>query len=77
MNKRGAGVVFCLIAALLFSARYITAAIFMNNPSSWSDVLFASGLCYQGSALLTLSVISLLAGVVYLVWAEIEEWKRR
>ena len=73
MNKRGAGVVFCLIAALLFSARYITAAIFMNNVSE----LFASGLRYQGNALLVLSVISLLAGVAYLVWAEIEEWKRR
>lgn len=44
MNRRGAGVVFCLIAAVLFSARYIAAAIFMSGAQSWDSVLFANGL---------------------------------
>lgn len=44
MNRRGAGVVFCLIAAVLFSARYIAAAIFMSGAQSWDGMLFAYGL---------------------------------
>lgn len=77
MNKRGAGVVFCLLAGLLFAARYITAAIFMSNVSSWDKELFAAGLEYQGNGLLIFSVISLLAGIAYLIWAEIEEKGKR
>lgn len=72
MNKRGTGVALCGIAAFLFAARYITAAIFMSGVSSWSNQLFFAGLAYQGTALLTGSIVSLLAGIAYLVWAEIE-----
>lgn len=75
MNKRGTGAIFCLIGSLLFIARYITAAIFMSNVSSWDSMLFAAGLEYQGYGLLIFSVISLVIGVIYLVWAEIEERK--
>lgn len=75
MNKRGTGAIFCLIGSLLFAARYITAAIFMSNVSSWDSMLLAEGLEYQGYGLLVFSVISLIIGAVYLVWAEIEERK--
>lgn len=75
MNKRGTGAIFCLIGSILFAARYITAAIFMSNVSSWDSMLFAEGLEYQGYGLLVFSVISLIIGAVYLVWAEIEERK--
>lgn len=75
MNKRGTGAIFCLMGSLLFAARYITAAIFMSNTSSWDSMLFAAGLEYQGDGLLIFSVISLVIGAVYLVWAEIEERK--
>lgn len=75
MNRRGTGVVFCLIGALLFAARYITAAIFMSNVSSWDSMLFSSGLEHQGNGLLIFSVLSFVAGIVYLVWAEIDERK--
>ena len=77
MNKRGAGAVFCLIASLLFAARYLVAAIFMSNVSSWSDDLFAVGLEYQGSGLLILSIVGFAAGIFYLVWAEMEEKGKR
>ena len=50
MNKRGAGVVFCGIAAFLFAVRYITAAIFMSGVSSWSDHLFSTGLTGRRAA---------------------------
>lgn len=75
MNKRGTGTIFCLIASLLFSARYITVAIFMSNTASWDNELFALGLEYQGNALLVFSIISLIIGITYLVWAEIDERK--
>lgn len=75
MNRRVTGAIFCLIAGLLFSARYITAAIFMSNISSWDRELFKAGLEYQGEALLVLSIISLIVGITYLIWSEIEEKK--
>lgn len=55
MNKRGTGAIFCLIGSLLFDARYITAAIFMSNVSSWDSMLLAEGLEYQGYACRNLS----------------------
>lgn len=75
MGKRGVGAIFCLIAAILFSARYIVAAIFMSGASSWDDALFAAGLKYVGSPLLALSSISFIIGIGYLLWAEILEKK--
>ena len=70
MDKRGTGTVFCLIAAILFSTRYIAAAIFMSGVSSWDSGLFSSGLEYVGTPLLWGSIISLIIGVSYLLWAE-------
>lgn len=72
MSKRVTGAIFCLIAGILFSARYITAAIFMSNTSSWDSGLFKAGLEYQGNALLVFSIISLIVGIIYLIWSEIE-----
>jgi len=73
MNKRGAGVSFCFIAAFLFSVRYISAAIFGSGVSSWNRGLFNSMLRYTGNTLVVLSIISLGAGIVYLVMAEKEK----
>lgn len=71
MGKRGAGAIFCLIAAILFSARYVAAAIFMSGVLSWDKALFNAGLEYVGTPLKTLSVLSLIIGIGYLVWAEV------
>ncbi len=73
MNKRGTGVLFCLIAAILFASRYIASAIFMSGVSSWNSELFHAGLQYVGSSLNNFSIISLTVGIVYLLWAEISE----
>jgi hypothetical protein len=73
MEKRLTGVMFCLIAAILFISRYITAAIFMSGVSSWSSDLFNRALEYVGTPLLVLSIISLVIGVAYLFMAEISD----
>ena len=67
MNNKGVGVIFCLIAAILAAARYIAAALFMSNLSSWSADLFQSGLEYVGSSLKIAAFVSLIAGIVFLV----------
>ncbi len=66
MNNKGVGAVFCLIAALLMSARYISAAVYMSGASSWSADLFRSGLSYVGPQLAVASAVSLAVGVVFL-----------
>lgn len=73
MNKRGAGVSFCFIAAFLFSTRYISAAIFGSCVSSWDSGLFNAMLDYTGNTLIILSVISLGVGIIYLIMAKREK----
>jgi hypothetical protein len=71
MNKRATGVVFIAVAAFLFATRYIAAAIFGSGVRSWEAGLFDAMLEYVGPELPILSGVSLLAGVVYLVLAEV------
>ena len=73
MTKRSVGSVFCVISAILFSARYMAAAIFMSGVSSWSRGLFVTGLEYVGTPLLWGSIISLIVGLRYLIWAELSK----
>ena len=70
MGRRVTGLGFCGIAAFLFAARYITAAIYGSNSSTLSAPLFGHLLSYTGNSLLVLSIISLIAGIVYLFLAE-------
>ncbi|MBE5940904.1 MAG: hypothetical protein E7264_00045 [Lachnospiraceae bacterium] len=70
MNKRAAGVIFICVAAFLYAARYIAAAIYMSGTLNWDAELFSQGLEYVGSPLLILSIISLIIGCVYLFFAE-------
>ncbi len=62
---------FCAIAAFLFAARYVCAAIFGSGVSSWNAFLFRNMYGYVGSGLSVAAGISLLVGIVYLVWGEI------
>ena len=73
MGRRAAGVGFCFIAAFLYSARYISAAIFGSGVVSWNADLFNGMLQYVGNSLTILSVIALAVGIVYLTWAEISK----
>lgn len=77
MSRRTTGAMFCLIAAILQSARYISAAIYMSNVSSWNRDMFEDALYYVGSHLSTLATISLILGAAYLLLAEIIEFKKK
>lgn len=77
MNKRGTGVMFIAISALLFATKYLAAAIFGSNVSSWDEELFQSMLSYIGSPLSTLSICALLIGIAYIGWGEYEEIKSK
>ena len=77
MSKRGTGAIFCLISAILFSTRYIAAAIFMCGIPSWDAALFSAGLAYVGTPLLWGSSIGLIIGIGYLLWAELSKNKER
>ncbi len=66
MNNKGIGAVFCLIAAILMSARYLSAAVFMSGITSWSRELFVQGLEAVGSPLMIASLAALAAGIAFL-----------
>lgn len=68
MNNKGIGAIFCLISAILMSARYIAAAIFMSNVMSWDSSLFQAGLSYVGSPLKVTAIIAFIAGICFLVY---------
>jgi hypothetical protein len=72
MSRRTTGVIFICLAAFLFGVRYLSAAIFASNVNSWSSDLFNAMLDYVGPAPTTLSIIALVVGIIYLLWAEIE-----
>jgi ABC-type uncharacterized transport system permease subunit len=74
MSKRGTGVAFLAIAALLFSAKYISAAIFGSGLPSWSEHLFNEMLDYVGYPLNVCSIIALILGLAYIAWGEYEEF---
>lgn len=72
MNKI-VGAILCLCAAILFSARYISAAVYMSGVSAVGNGFFQDGLNYVGPALLIAAVISLIAGVVFIIYGSIKE----
>jgi len=76
MNRRTVGCVFIAIAAFLYTARYITAAIFTSNVQNWGRDLFQRAMSYVGTDLHLWAFAALLAGVVYLVWGELIDLKR-
>lgn len=77
MNKRGTGVIFILISAILFSTKYISAAIFGSGVASWDEELFRSMLSYIGTPLSTFSILALLVGAAYICRGEFEDIKFR
>ena len=74
MSKRGTGVAFIAIAAFLFSAKYISAAIFGSGLASYNEELFNAMLSYIGNPLSICSIIALLLGLAYIAWGEYEEF---
>lgn len=77
MNNKGIGAIFCLIAAVLESAHYIAAAIFMSNVTSWDGPLFQEGLRYTGSFLTMAAAAALIIGIVFLVYGVFQDLKEK
>jgi hypothetical protein len=64
------GAIFCLISSILFTTRYIAAAILNTKVSVGSN--FPIFLGFIGDELKIASFISLLIGIIYIVWGEKE-----
>ena len=77
MNNRGIGVIFCAIAALLMSVRYMAAAMIMSRMGSWSEDLFKTVLEYLGSPLKIASICALIAGIAFIVYSFFENDKKK
>lgn len=77
MSRRAAGIVFVSCAALLEAGRYLAAAVFGSNVSSWNADLFQAMLQYVGSGLVVWSRALLIVGIVYLAWAEMGAYHAR
>ncbi|WP_181586431.1 hypothetical protein [Paenibacillus taichungensis] len=72
MSRRTTGTLLLVIAAFLYSVRYLSAAIFGSGVASWSSELFQKMLKYVGTAPQSWSIAALILGLFYLVWAEYE-----
>lgn len=70
MERRTAGVMLLGIAALLYGIRYLCAAIRLSGIPDTNPELFRIALRTIGRAPLVLSVIALIAGLIYLFAAE-------
>ena len=77
MNNKGIGAVFCLISAILISAKYISAAIFMSGVNTWDATLFAAGLGYVGPFLSIASAVALIVGLLFLGYGVYEEIRNK
>lgn len=75
MKRRGIGIAFITISALLISAKYLSAAIFGSGVMSWDEELFTGMLDYVGNTLNNFSLLALIIGTGYLVWGEYDEIK--
>ena len=76
MNNKGVGAIFCLISAVLTSARYIAAATFMSNVTGWDSSTFNAGLSYVGSPLKVAAIIALIAGICFLGYGVFQDFKK-
>lgn len=75
MSKRAAGIGFCLIAALLYATRYLGAAVVESSTRTWGPQAVYQFLGSVGPSYAVMG-LSLLIGLGYLAWAEVEEYRR-
>lgn len=72
MSRRTTGTILLIISAFLYGVRYVSAAIFGSGVNSWNENLFHAMLGYIGNGPKILSILALIAGLFYLIWAELE-----
>ena len=72
MSRRTTGALLLAIAAFLFATRYLSAAIYGSAMNSWSMELFRNMFHNVGSGLTNWSMVTLVAGLLYLAWSEVD-----
>ena len=77
MSKRTTGVSLIAISSFLLAVRYLVAAVWGSSVTSYSTDLFRRMLQYTDGGLKIWSVLALIAGIAYLVWAECAEHRAR
>lgn len=73
MSRRIAGALFLVAAAMLYSTRYLAAAILSSTFTSQGSDLYQATMGYVGNGLWIWSAATALLGLVYLAWAEVED----
>lgn len=76
MARRITGLVFISLGAMLYATRFIAAAIFGQGVASWNADLFRGMLQYVDQGLTPAWILALAIGVVYLLWAESQAFRR-
>ncbi|NEN85713.1 hypothetical protein [Paenibacillus elgii] len=79
MSRRAAGVIFLAISAFLTGVKYLTASIYSTSvpASAYGADSFKQWLDYVGGNLTTYSIIALIAGIIYLILAEIYDFDKK
>ena len=76
MENKIVGAIFCFMSAVLISARYISAAIFMSGVVSWNATLFAAGLEYVGPFLAIAAGVVFIIGILFLGYGLYQDIKK-
>lgn len=72
--KRIVGAILILISSILYCCPYVCTAIYLQNfDAEFSAEVFRQGMQYIGGHFQVLSIIFLIAGVVYLAWGELKD----
>ncbi len=77
MEKCISGAVLCLAAALVESAKYLSAAVYMAGNASQSRELFEGGLKYVGNAPDVMAAVALAAGMLLITWGIMDTTRRK
>ena len=75
MNRRAAGIMLLINAALMRGIKYVAAAIYMSSNGSQSRELFRAAMDYLGHGLDHIAVGSAIAGIAFILMHEIKEFK--
>jgi hypothetical protein len=73
MHRRSVGLGLIILAAFLYASRFFLV-VFFSHAYAGSLELFDKMYAEIGFGLTGWAIVSLLAGVSYIVWGEIEEW---
>lgn len=75
MSRRITGISFVAVAAFLYATRFFAAAIWGSSFNTWNAENFSHLLGYVDQGLTTWSIVALIIGLIYLLWAEISEMR--